>query len=199
MKKNNPQFIPAEAQSGAPDTAEIKKHKRFRSVLTIISLIWTLVSTAYAIFGTCLLIARGWVSHAVCFTIVAVLCVYGVAFIVLAVLAFKDPKKGKSRTKTYKITFKIFKEIVHIVFLVLTAISMVGVAATGMNIAKWIYFIVSIAIASIQIVIKIAQLILRFIVYQTKKKYFVRTERFVDGKHKKRTVKDVVNDKKYKD
>ncbi len=198
MKKQK-QFIPAEAQPSALDNAEIKKHMRLRSVLAIISLVWTLVSTAYAIFSTCLLIARDWVSDTVCYVLVAVLCVYGVAFIVLAILAFRDPKKGKSRTKTYKITFKIFKEIVHIVFLVITAISMVGVAATGMNIAKWIYFITSIGIAVIHIAIKIAQLILRFVVYRTKKKYFVRTERFVDGEHKRRTVKDVLNDKKYKD
>lgn len=180
-------------------TQVITKQQKKASVINRIGMIWTLLSTVYAIFSTCLFIARGWVSHTVTYVLISVLCAYVITFIVLCVLSFKDPKSGKKHTKTYKKTLKVFKAVVNIVFLALTAISMVGMTMNGMNVVKIIVFSLTFLVAAVQLGLSIARLVMRFTQLHIAKVYSVKVERFVDGHRKRKGVADKIKESKYKD
>jgi len=197
---------PDEPPTGEPSvcadpahTQVITKQQKKASVVNRIGMLWTLLSTVYAIFSTCVFIARGWVPHTVTYVLIGVLCAYVIAFIVLCVLSFKDPKSGKKHTKTYKKTLKIFKAIVNIVFLALTALSMVGMTMTGMNVVKIIVFSLTFLVAAIQLGLSIARLLLRLTQLHIAKVYTVKVERFVDGRRKRKAVGDKLKENKYKD
>lgn len=169
------------------------------SKLSKLSAIWTLLSTAYAIVTTCLFVSRDWVSATVSYVLIAILSVYILAFIGLVVFVIRDPKRGAKTTKTYKKVLMIYKAFINVVFLILTAVSMAGMAANSMSVGKWILFVLTFIVAVVQLGLKLTLFISGLIRRRLVKKFKVTIENYKDGTKKKRTVRDVMIEKKYKD
>ncbi|MDE5601881.1 MAG: hypothetical protein K2J16_05230 [Clostridia bacterium] len=169
------------------------------SLLRKLSAIWTLISTAYAIVSTCLFISRDWVSSTVSYVLIGILSVYILAFIALIVLVARNPKKGTRAAKYYKTILKIFKTVINIVFLILTAVSMAGMAATNMSAGKWFMFIMSFIVAFVQLAFKIVMLASKLARRWVAKRFKVKIENYKDGKRKKNTMLDSITERQYKD
>lgn len=168
------------------------------SKLQKISAIWTIISTIYAIASTCTFIARGWIEHTLTYVIIALLAVYVAVFIALVVLLFKDPKKIKINLKTYKTLLKIFKAVVNVAFLSLSAVSMAGISSEGMSISKWVLFGLTFLVAVVQLGLKVSLFVLKLIRKRLAKNYKVKISRFVDGKKKHKNLVDSIEEKSYK-
>lgn len=173
--------------------------KEKMSLLRKLSAIWTLISTAYAIISTCLFISRDWVSSTVSYVLIGILSVYILAFIALIVFVARNPKKGTRAAKYYKTILKIFKTVINIVFLILTAVSMAGMAATDMSAGKWFMFVMSFVVAFVQLGFKIAMLALKIARRWVAKRFKVKIENYKDGKRKKNTMLDSITERQYKD
>ena len=105
-----------------------------------IDVVWTVISTLYAIASVCTFVAKKWVDSVYTYALIPMLAVFVGVFIALVVLTFKDPKKLKTNVKTYKKVLAIFKAFVNVFFLALTAVSMVGIATGKPDLVKWIVF-----------------------------------------------------------
>ncbi len=163
-----------------------------------ISIVWTVISTVYAIASTCLLIWRGWVPHTVSYVLVGILALYVCVFITLVVLVFRNPKSGKKNVNIYKKIFQIFKIVVNIVYLVMTAISLAGMTQVGMNeVFKWILFALSFGVAVIQLGLKVALLVMKIARMIIAKKFRVEVERFIDGRRQKKNLRAKLEERKY--
>lgn len=177
----------------------LKEDKKI-SVISKLSLIWTVISTVYAIFSTCLFIARGWVPNTVSYVLVGVLALYVVVFILLIVLTVRNPKYGKRNVGLYKKLLKIFKAIANIAFLVLTAISLAGMTIVGMQgVMKWILFCASFAVALIQLGLKVVLLAIKIGRMYVASKFKVEIVNFVDGKKQKKNLRAKLQENKYKE
>lgn len=173
--------------------------KEKQSTLRKLSAIWTLVSTAYAIVSTCLFVSRDWVSSTVSYVLIGILSVYILAFIGLIVLVIRNPKKGTRTAKYYKKILKIYKVVINITFLILTAVSMAGMTASDMSAGKWFMFIMSFIVAFVQLGFKIAMLGVNIARRWVSKRFKVKIENFKDGKRKKNTMLDSITESQYKD
>ena len=213
-KKNKVMFTPRGYEAEMPKTVNgneyseeeidlaksmvVEEEGKKISRLQKVSAIWTVLSTAYAIATTCVSIARGWVDHTLTYVLIALLAVYVVFFIVFVALIFKDPKKGKFGLKTYKKLLKIFKIIVNISFLSLTAVSMAGISSSDMSVWQWIVFVASFVVAAVQLGLNVWLLIFKLARRRIAKYYKVKITRFVDGKRRKKNVADTIEEKTYK-
>ena len=211
MKKKEPTFKPKSRLEAAPEAErqqaltesvqkEIHEREKKATVINKLSAIWTLLTTVYAIASTCLFIAKGWLSNAVSIVLICILAVYIVVFIVLAVMTFKDVKGGAKRVKTYKKLLKIFKAVVNVILLSITAVSMVGMSLNGFDaISKLIAFIVTFIVAVIQLGLKIALFAMKMAKSHVAKRFKVEYLRFVDGKEQKKSATQKFKEGRYKD
>ncbi|MDE7372564.1 MAG: hypothetical protein K2N18_00715 [Clostridia bacterium] len=211
MKNKQPTFKPKSRLEAAPEGEqtqaltesvqnEIYKREKKATVLNKVSAIWTLLTTLYAIASTCLFIAKGWLGSAVSIVLICILAVYVVVFIVLAVMTFKDVKGGAKRVKTYKKLLKIFKAVANIVLLSITAVSMVGMSLVGFDaVSKWVAFIVTFAVAVIQLGLKIAMLAMKLAKSYVAKRFKVEYFSFVDGRKQKKSAMQKFKESRYKD
>lgn len=186
-------------EQAAMEQARKKREKKVGTISKL-SAVWTLLSTLYAIASTCLFIAKGWVTHTVSIVLAVILAVYVIVFIVLAVMTVKDVKGGKKRIKNYKKALKIFKAVANIIFLSLTAVSMVGISATGFKeIAKIVWFALSFAVAVIQLGLKISLIVLKAVRVHISKKFKVEFVRYVNGKRAKKGVRSKLKERGYRE
>lgn len=84
------------------------------SVVQRLSVVWTIVSTVYAIVSTCTFVAKKWVDSAYAYALIPMLVVLVITFVVLVVLTFKDKKKLQTNVKNYKKILGIFKAFVNV-------------------------------------------------------------------------------------
>ena len=183
----------------AVNNDRIEEEKRI-SVLSKISLVWTVISTVYAIVSTCLFVARGWVSGVASYVLVGVLSLYVIVFIVLIVLTVRNPKNCKRNVGLYKKLLKIFKLTANVVFLVLTAISLASIAVVGLDgVFKWIAFILSFAVALVQLGLKVVLLVSKLARMSVARKFKVEVVSFVDGRKQKKNLRAKLEEKKYRD
>ncbi|MDE6060356.1 MAG: hypothetical protein K2G31_02675 [Clostridia bacterium] len=173
--------------------------KEKMSLIRKLSAIWTLVSTAYAIVSTCLFVSRDWVSSTVSYVLIGILSAYILVFIGLIIFVVRNPKKGTRATKYYKTVLKIYKTLINIVFLILTAVSMAGMAATDMSAGKWFMFVMSFIVAFVQLGFKLAMLAFKIARRWVAKRFKVKIENYRDGKKKKNTMMDSITERQYKD
>ena len=169
------------------------------STLRKLSAIWTLISTAYAIVSTCLFVSRDWVSSTASYVLIGILSAYILAFIGLVIFVIRNPKKGTRTAKYYKTILKIYKVIINITFLILTAVSMAGMAATDMSAGKWFMFIMSFVVAFVQLGFKLALLGFKIARRWVAKRFKVKIVNYRNGKKKKNTMLDGITERQYKD
>lgn len=186
----------AEAALPADETAEPQPTKK-QSRIAKVSFVWTIISMIFAIASGVTLILNNWVLAPYSYIMLGFLAAYAVVFIVVVAVSAKDSKTGKARVKNLKKMFGIFKLITTLVFLVVTAMSMVGVvqADTVKGLWKWIVLGANIAIAGVQLGLKITLLILKAIFKKKGKEYAVRVSTYVNGLRKENGVATAVRAK----
>ena len=84
------------------DVVENGKKGDKLSLVQKLSVVWTVLSTLYAIVSACLFLSKKWVESAYSYVLVAMLAVFVAVFVALVVLAFRNPKNAKVNIKTYK-------------------------------------------------------------------------------------------------
>lgn len=176
---------------------ELKREKRKESTLSVLSLIWTLLSTVFAIASTCVYIGRRWVDTTLTYVLIAALALYVGIFIGFIVVAFQNPKQGKRDAKNYKKLISIFKSFVSLSFLVLSAIDMAALAMSDVGLVRWLMFGISFVVALVQLVLRIWLFIVGLIRRRLSKMYTVKIKNFVDGKLKRRSVADIYKEHSY--
>ena len=162
-----------------------------------IDVVWTVISTLYAIASVCTFVAKKWVDSVYTYALIPLLAVFVGVFITLVVLTFKDPKKLKTNVKTYKKVLAIFKAFVNVFFLALTAVSMVGIATGKPDLVKWIVFGFTFFVALVQLSLKIAKFAMRCAKNSLSKKFKVEMHNFKDGVKKKKTSSDKIKENSY--
>ena len=168
------------------------------SVVQRLSVVWTIVSTVYAIVSTCTFVAKKWVDSAYAYALIPMLVVLVITFVALVVLTFKDKKKLQTNVKNYKKILGIFKAFVNVFFLAISAVSMAGIATGETSLVKWIVFAATFFVALVQLVFKITKFAMKQVRKAVGKKYKVEMHKFVDGKKKKKSVADSVTEHSYK-
>ncbi|MDE6302811.1 MAG: hypothetical protein K2M36_04425 [Clostridia bacterium] len=197
---NKKREVSENTKTAAVENGVTVKEDNKISAVSKLSLIWTVISTVYAIFSTCLFIARGWVSNTVSYVLVGVLVLYVAVFILLIVLTVRNPRYGKRNVGLYKKLLKIFKAIANIAFLVLTAISLAGMTVVGMQgMMKWILFCLSFAVALVQLGLKVVLLAMKIGRMYVAKRFKVEIVQFVDGKKKRKSLRARLQENKYKE
>ena len=162
-----------------------------------IDVVWTVISTIYAIASVCTVVAKKWVDSVYTYALIPMLAVFVGVFIALVVLTFKDPKKLKTNVKTYKKVLAIFKAFVNVFFLALTAVSMAGIATGKPDLVKWIVFGFTFFVALVQLSLKIAKFAMRCAKNSLSKKFKVEMHNFKDGVKKKKTSTDKIKENSY--
>lgn len=177
---------------------ELKRANRKESALSAVSLIWTLLSTVFAIASTSVYIAKRWVESYLTYVLIAALALYVGIFICFVIVAFKNPRKSKKDAKEYKKLIQVFKSIVNLSYLVLTAIDMAAIALSQIGLLKWLLFVASFLIALVQLIFRIWLLIVGIVKRRLGKMYDVKVTNYVDGKTKRRSVSDIMKERSYK-
>src|SRR5699024_8779583 len=103
--------------------------------------------------------------------------VYVIIFVVLVVSFAGDAKGGKKKIKVFKKLFGMFRVFTTIVFLIATAVSMVGVVeGRGTGLLEWIVLGANMLVAAIQLSLKISLFIFGIVARQVGKKYTVKVQ-----------------------
>lgn len=182
----------------AQAVVEQEEKDKGMTVVQKLSVVWTIVSTVYAIVSTCTFVAKKWVDSAYAYALIPMLVVLVITFVVLVVLTFKDKKKLQTNVKNYKKILGIFKAFVNVFFLAISAVSMAGIATGETSLVKWIVFAATFFVALMQLVLKITKFAMKQVRKAVGKKYKVEMHKFVDGKKKKKSVADSVTEHSYK-
>lgn len=208
MKKNTDdrpaeEAVAVQEQTVAPEgaaeaTAQPQPSKK-ESRIAKISFVWTIISMIFAIASGVTLISKNWILAPYSYIMLGFLAAYVIVFVVVVALNAKDSKAGKARVKNLKKLFGIFKIVTTLVFLIVTAMSMVGVvqADTVKGLWKWIVIGANISIAGVQLGLKITLLILKAIFKKKGKQYAVRVSTYVNGLRKENSVGTAVRAKLY--
>ena len=180
-------------------TAEVIAEEENKKLTTFqkIDVVWTVISTLYAIASVCTFVAKKWVDSVYTYALIPMLAVFVGVFITLVALTFKDPKKLKTNVKTYKKVLAIFKAFVNVFFLALTAVSMAGIATGKPDLVKWIVFGFTFFVALVQLSLKIAKFAMRCAKNSLSKKFKVEMHNFKDGVKKKKTSSDKIKENSY--
>lgn len=181
----------------AQAVVEQEEKDKGMSVVQRLSVVWTIVSTVYAIVSTCTFVAKKWVDSAYAYALIPMLVVLVITFVVLVVLTFKDKKKLQTNVKNYKKILGIFKAFVNVFFLAISAVSMAGIATGETSLVKWIVFGVTFFVALMQLVLKITKFVMKQVRKAVGKKFKVEIHKFVDGKKKKKSIADSVTEHDY--
>lgn len=182
----------------AQAVVEQEEKDKGMTVVQKVSVVWTIISTVYAIVSTCTFVAKKWVDSAYAYALIPMLVVLVITFVVLVVLTFKDKKKLQTNVKNYKKILGIFKAFVNVFFLAISAVSMAGIATGETSLVKWIVFAATFFVALMQLVLKITKFAMKQVRKAVGKKYKVEMHKFVDGKKKKKSVADSVTERSYK-
>ncbi len=182
----------------ATEIVEKKEKDKGMSVVQKLSVVWTIVSTVYAIASTCMFVSKKWVDSTYAYVLVVMLVLLVAAFVALVALTFKDKKKLQSNVKNYKKILGIFKAFVNVFFLAISAVSMAGLASGETSLVKWIVFGATFVVALMQLALKIAKFAMKLARKSVGKKYKVEVQKYVDGKKKKKSVADSVTEHSYK-
>ncbi len=182
----------------AQAVVEQEEKDKGMTVVQKLSVVWTIISTVYAIVSTCTFVAKKWVDSAYAYALIPMLVVLVITFVVLVVLTFKDKKKLQTNVKNYKKILGIFKAFVNVFFLAISAVSMAGIATGETSLVKWIVFVATFFVALMQLVLKITKFAMKQVRKAVGKKYKVEMHKFVDGKKKKKSVADSVTEHSYK-
>lgn len=194
MKKKRDNEMPT-------DTLEVTKVYRSRKVAENFGFAWSVISVIYTIAMVIFFVSRKWVPSDFSVALVILLVAWVVAFIVIIGVAInnRDAKGGREALGIYKKAIKIFKYLVGILFLVITAVSMTGIAKQGgLEGAKEIAIVVVYLIVMIvQLIVQIALIIMKAVMKRKGKNMVVQAVTFVNGKSKNDKFREKVLSKIY--
>lgn len=158
------------------------KESRKQSRLAKASFAWTVISLLYAIISGVLLVGNNWILAPYSYIMAGLLGVYVLLFVVLVACYADDIKKGRKKIKVFKKMFGMFRVFTTLVFLVATAVSMVGVVdAKGTGLMQWIVLGAHIAVAAVQLSLKLALFVISVTAKRLGKKYTVRVQTYING------------------
>lgn len=181
MKKQKDKTQPA-------DALEVTKVYRPQKVTENFGFVWSVISVIYTIAMVIFFISRKWVPSEFSVALVVLLVVWVVVFIVIIAIAInnRDAKGGRKALGIYKKGIKIFKYLVNILFLVITIVSMTGIARQGgLEGAKEIAIVVVyLIVAIVQLAIQIALIVMKAVMKRRGKNMVVQAVTFVNGKSK---------------
>ena len=206
MKKKSYDIDPDFGAAPAPPLTEAElaaareavKEERKQTRLAKASFAWTIISMLYAIVSGAVLIAGKWILAPYSYIMAGLLGVYVVIFVVLVVSFAGDAKGGKKKIKVFKKLFGMFKIFTNIVFLIATAISMVGVVeGRGTGLLEWIVLGANMLVAAIQLTLKIWLFILSIVARYVGRKYTVKVQTYINGVAKDNKAKSAVMSKLY--
>lgn len=178
---------------------EVASHNKRVKGLGILSVIWTFLSTVYAIVSACVLIFRRWVDHTVTYVLIGILVLYVGIFIGVAVCAFASPKDGKKSMKGVKTALKFLKPVMSIVLVALSITQVVAVSMDAFSISKVFFMVFTMLVAFLQIAFRVLLLVAKARAKKIAKGYEVRVERFIDGQKKKKGFRAKLKEKRYRD
>ena len=173
------------------------QNKRVKG-LSILSVIWTFLSTVYAIVSSCILISRRWVEHTVTYVLIGILVLYVGIFIGVAIAAFASPKDGKKNMKGVKTALKFLKPIMSIVLVALSITEVIAVSEGAFSLAKVAFMVLTMLVAFLQIAFRVLLLVAKARAKKIAKGYEVRVERYIDGIKKKKGFRAKLKEKQYR-
>lgn len=168
------------------------------STLQKFSTAWSFITALYTIIATSAFIVSGWIDSTLSYVLMGALALYIIVFCVLIGLGSQKPEKARISAKIYRRLLSIFKAFANLVFLVLTAVSMAGLAGNGTGFGEWIAFGATFLMALVQFALKIAKFILKASKHSLSRKYSVKVERYVNGEKQESTLGDRIKEKRYK-
>lgn len=192
---------PLTAQQSAELAAlekEVEKSARKSGRLSAISFVWTILGTIYAIVSSIFFVAKKWVVTPYSYILIAGLAVYVVLFIVIICVYAEDKQKGKKRIRTVKRHIQIFKAAANLMFVIVAAISVFGVAEGDLHLHKWAAMSITIIVAAVQLGLRLAYIIFMVMAKRTGNKYKVKVSSYVNGKVRKSTVSNKLYEQIYK-
>lgn len=174
------------------------KEERKQSRLAKASFAWTVISVLYAIVSGVLLVGNNWILAPYSYIMAGLLGVYVVFFVVLIAFYADDVKKGRKKIKVFKKMLGMFRIFTTLVFLVATAVSMAGVVdAKGTGLIQWIVLGANIAVAAVQLSLKLSLFIIGVTAKRLGKKYTVRVQTYVNGVGKDNKTRSKMMSKLY--
>ncbi len=176
----------------------MQEREKQMSLLQKFSTAWAFISALYTIIATIAFIASGWIESTLSYILMGVLALYIIVFCVLIALGSRKPEKAKISASVYRRLLSIFKAFANLAFLVLTAVSMAGLAGDGATFAEWIAFGATFFVAVVQFALKITKFILKASKHSLSKKYAVKVERYINGEKQQTKLSDKVKEKRYK-
>ena len=159
--------------------------------------IWAIISTVFAIITTAILLAKNWVEGVLSYVILAVLCLYVLVFLVLCAFLYKKPTT-KIPLATYGKIIKIVKALTNIAFLVLSAMSLAGIAISDLSPSKWVVLIGNFLVAGVKLGFALYSIIKLIVRHHVAKNYRLQVTRIVNGEVQKKTAADLREEKKYR-
>lgn len=174
------------------------QNKRVKG-LSVLNVVWTFLSTVYAIASTCVLISRRWVESRISYVLIGILVLYVGIFIGVAIAAFSSPKDGNKSLKGLKHALKFLKPIMSIVLIALAIAEVIAIAEEAFSIPKILFMIVTMLVAFLQLVLRATLLVAKMQAKKVAKGFEVRMERYVDGKKKKKSLGTKLKEKRYSD
>lgn len=174
---------------------EAKREKR----LSYLSLIWTLLSTAYMIVSTCIYVGKKWVDSVYSIIMIVALVLFICGFVFLMIFSLENPERSSKNAKTYKRALGIFKTLINITFLVLTIVNFTALASSEtIGLVKWAFISISMLVAIVQLGIKLGQLGVALARRRIASRYYVSVKRYENGKQMKKSSKDLKTERKYR-
>lgn len=187
-----------ERAAAAEARAEEQRESRKQSRLAKASFAWTVISMLYAIISGAVLISGHWILAPYSYIMAALLGVYVLLFVVLVCWYTDDVKKGRKKIKVFKKLFGMFKVFTTLVFLIATAVSMVGVVeGRGTGLIEWLVLGANMLVAAVQLSLKIALFIIGIVAKRVGKKYTVKVQTYINGVGKDNKAKSAVMSKLY--
>lgn len=186
-----------DAATVAAEQAELKEERK-QSRLAKVSFAWTVVSVLYAIISGTLLISNNWILAPYSYIMAGLLAAYVVFFAAIVIFYAGDVKRGKKQIKVFKKLFGMFRIFTTLVFLIATAMSMVGVVdAKGTGLWQWVVLGANILVAAVQLSLKIALFVINLTVKRLGRKYTVKVQTYVNGVVKENKATSKVMSKFY--
>ena len=209
--RRKPRFVPKDYAEEGVDLSqyeeeeirraieEVKAKDKRVSLVSRLSVVWTLISTIYTIASTCFLISRRWVDHVFSYVLIGVMVLYVGIFIGLIAFAFDNPKRSGEKAKVFKKLFSILKTFMNIAFIVLAIMQIVALTdAHGAGFLRYLILGVTLLVAVVQLALKLTLLFMRARRKHVAKGYRVRIKRFANGKEKKHSAMDSFKEHLYK-
>lgn len=170
------------------DALEVTKVYRSQKATEKFGFAWSVISVIYTIAMVIFFISSKWVPSEFSVALVVLLVAWVVVFIVIIAIAInnRDAKGGRKALGIYKKGIKIFKYLVNILFLVITIVSMTGIARQGgLEGAKEIAIVVVyLLVAIVQLAAQIALIVVKAVMKHKGKNMVVQAVTFVNGKSK---------------